>query len=75
MANAFAGPESQAQPRLQLNEHNCSILELLSNDTLGRKTQAIPIKTQRCLEISDAKSDYCDTRFHVSLTCEAERQP
>jgi hypothetical protein len=46
MSDALAGPESQTQARLKLDEHNSPVLELFANDAFGGKTQAITVETQ-----------------------------
>jgi hypothetical protein len=66
MSDALAGPESQTQARLKLDEHNSPVLELFANDAFGGKAQAITVETQRGFKIINAESDNCDSRFHMT---------
>lgn len=73
VADALARPESETRAGLQLNEHNCSIREVLSGDALGGKTQAIPTRAQRCLKVADTEGNHCDARLHAPLAPAAQR--
>jgi hypothetical protein len=55
---ARAGPECQPQSGLQLEEGDGSVLELLSDDSLGFQAEAIPIEADGALQVVDAESDH-----------------
>jgi hypothetical protein len=64
VGDAFAEPEPELQARLQVEENDRAVLELLADDALGRQAQAIAIEAERPLQVVDADRDQGDPRLH-----------
>jgi hypothetical protein len=57
VGDALAGPEPELQARLQLEESDRAVGELLADDTLGLQTQAVAIEAERPLQVIDPDRD------------------
>jgi hypothetical protein len=57
LRQARAGPESQPQSGLQVEEGDGSVLELVSDDSLRFQAESIPIETHGALQVVDAERD------------------
>src|SRR6185436_5039312 len=55
VSDALTRPECETQARLQLKEHDCSVLELLADDAFRRKSKPVAIEAQRLLQVFHAQ--------------------
>jgi hypothetical protein len=67
MSQTFAWPDSELETGLQLKESNRTILEFLSNNTLGLGSKACFVEPDGLFQIIDAKRDNSDLWLHVQL--------
>jgi hypothetical protein len=53
------------QRKPQLDERNCSVLELLGDLAVRRKAKAIAVESQCALQVVDTEGDQTDARLHA----------
>src|SRR5690606_15944498 len=61
---AASRPQGQAQARLQVEERDRAVLELLADDAFRRPSEAVPVEAYRPVEVVDTESDQGDVRLH-----------
>lgn len=64
VAEARAGPERESETRLKVEEGNRSVVELLTNDSIGREAEPIAVERDRARQIVYAESDDGQARMH-----------
>ena len=67
MGEARARPDRKLQACLQVEEGDGAMLELLTDDPLGRKAKAVPVERDGALKILDGKRDDRDAGFDGGL--------
>ena len=65
MPDTLARPQGEPQAWLQLNKDHRAIRERLANNPRGGKAQALPVKTQRRVEIVDPKHNDGNSWLHL----------
>jgi hypothetical protein len=54
---ALARPQRETQARLQIEEGDRAVLELLADDAFGAQAEAVTIEADRALQVADAQRD------------------
>jgi hypothetical protein len=64
---ALARPQRETQARLQIEERDRAVLELLADDAFGAQAEAVTVEADRFLEIVDAQRDQGYPGFYGAL--------
>ena len=70
MSNTASRPERDLQAGLQIEERNCAVLVLCTNNAVRLQAEAVAVETNCPLQTVNAKRDQGYSRLHTPIVRE-----